>query len=390
MLLLTLLACGGAETLEARCARCDDGDCATEDARACHDLGEAARRADPMDLPTAIRRYATACDRGDGEACAALGLLHQDGIGTPDDDAKALELYGRACDLGWGVGCFDAALLFDGGHGRVRDAAAATVWSERAKAAYEKQCAAGVGDWCTNLGFMYEMGVGVPQDEARAAALYDEGCAKGHADGCVNEGLARIYGRGVPQDAKTGAAALLGACESGSALGCSTYGQLFVKDGTPGIPKDPPKGVPYLEKGCAMGAAPGCAVLGAVYALGDGIPVDMEKANRYEARACDLGEASGCVALAYEQSVPAEAATWFQRACGMGDGDSCFGSARLRLESDPEGALRAFVAGCQLGSLDSCGALLTIGRPLPVPEADEPKVREALCGMGLPHACAPK
>src|SRR5687768_9064727 len=103
MLVLLLLAGCPDESLEARCDRCGPG-CAPEDAAACHELADSVRRAPSIDAPRAALLFGRACDAGHGEACAGLGLLVQDGIGVPDDDARALEIYGRGCDLGAGVG----------------------------------------------------------------------------------------------------------------------------------------------------------------------------------------------------------------------------------------------------------------------------------------------
>ena len=50
------------------------------------------------------------------------------------------------------------------------------------------------------LGVMYDIGQGVPQDEAKAAAWYKKAAEQGDADAQLNLGLMYDNGRGVPQD----------------------------------------------------------------------------------------------------------------------------------------------------------------------------------------------
>jgi TPR repeat protein len=48
----------------------------------------------------------------------------------------------------------------------------------------EAACDAGVAVACSNLGVMYEIGLGVPKDEAHAASLYRRACNGGMAEAC--------------------------------------------------------------------------------------------------------------------------------------------------------------------------------------------------------------
>ena len=52
----------------------------------------------------------------------------------------------------------------------------------------------------TNLGFMYEYGRGVPQDDAEAVKWYRLAAEQGDAHAQANLGIMYEYGRGVPQD----------------------------------------------------------------------------------------------------------------------------------------------------------------------------------------------
>jgi TPR repeat protein len=52
----------------------------------------------------------------------------------------------------------------------------------------------------SNLGFMYEFGLGVPQDYAEAVTWYRLAAEQGHATGQTSLGFMYYFGQGVPQD----------------------------------------------------------------------------------------------------------------------------------------------------------------------------------------------
>jgi uncharacterized protein len=51
-----------------------------------------------------------------------------------------------------------------------------------------------------NLSLMYDIGMGVPQDDALAAYWFRQAAEQGHADAQYNLGGMYFFGRGVPQD----------------------------------------------------------------------------------------------------------------------------------------------------------------------------------------------
>ena len=52
----------------------------------------------------------------------------------------------------------------------------------------------------TDLGVIYDSGLGVPKDYAQAVVRYDEAADHGDAGAQFNLGLMHAQGRGVPQD----------------------------------------------------------------------------------------------------------------------------------------------------------------------------------------------
>ena len=55
-----------------------------------------------------------------------------------------------------------------------------------ASQALRRACDLGLRSGYTNLGVLYERGVGIARDEGRAAALYEQGSQRGDAAGCHN------------------------------------------------------------------------------------------------------------------------------------------------------------------------------------------------------------
>ena len=215
------------------------------------------------------------------------------------DDKKATALYRKSCELGDAQGCYNAGLMADSGRGTKEDAA-------KAAADYEKACDLGSSTGCTNLGFLYERGRGVKEDRARALALYQRGCdgsscSASNLGGCVNVGRAYRDGIGVAKDAAKAAEVFRAACERRDS-------------------QDDPQGV-------ANGAR-ACSLLGGLLIAGDGIPKDMEHGRDFSILGCDRGDAFGCFNAAVcfnfgSDADPAKAASYFDRACKLGDGESC-------------------------------------------------------------------
>lgn len=361
-MLLLALGCFKAPTPLERCDRCAEptAECAPEDARACRDLAELARIADPVDHATAVRLADRACTHSDGPACAALGLRFEDGLGVPDDDARALALFDAACELGAGVGCFNAGLMHHTGHGVPRDGDKANAWFERAAAAYRVTCDAGDQATCMNLGVQYEQGFGVQKDPAKALSLYDAACKGGYDDACVNAAWLRLDAAATPADETAAVDAIRAACDRGSAIGCGALGQMYAQGGH-GITADGPRAVELLERSCHAGVMMGCNVLGGVYGLGEVVPVDEERAAWYSARACDLGGSGGCFANGMGAKTRADAERWLARACGMGNPEACWTLAGVRATPgegvDLPGAAAALASACQLGIPDACAGL---------------------------------
>jgi TPR repeat protein len=87
-----------------------------------------------------------------------------------------------------------------------------------------------------NLGFMYDQGLGVPQNYAQAVVWYRKAADQG--DAAAQNNLGRMYdgGHGVPQDYAQAVVWLRKAAEQGNALGQVNLGTMY--DHGHGVPQD--------------------------------------------------------------------------------------------------------------------------------------------------------
>ena len=165
------------------------------DPRQLHQLGRAYDAADQYDR--AIASYTAAADKGYALAFAALGALHELGLGVPEDPAKAAALYQQAADGGMVEALVNLGLLYEDGRGVAQD---------YAKAASLYRQAADKGSTYANgmLGWLAENGFGVAKDEVEALRLYRIAADGGAAFAQHNVGVMLTVGRGglTPDDAE--------------------------------------------------------------------------------------------------------------------------------------------------------------------------------------------
>ncbi len=110
-------------------------------------------------------------------------------------------------------------------------------------AALSVKANAGDADAQYNLGSAYDLGQGVPQDNAQAAAWYRKAAEQGHAAAQYNLGASYYIGQGVPQD----------------------YAQA----------------VAWYRKAAEQGHADAQFNLGAMYGIGEGVPEDYVEAHKW-------------------------------------------------------------------------------------------------------------
>ena len=143
------------------------------------------------DVPHALELFEKACLLWRLDACESLADAYFEGANAPQDIAKAFNFYGIACHNG-------------------------------------------LKPVCTNLGAIYERGIGeaISADESEAKSLFREACEAGDARGCLN--LARRVESGDKKQAATlrQKAQKLHEkeCEAGLAKKCTEFKKSTVKE----------------------------------------------------------------------------------------------------------------------------------------------------------------
>jgi TPR repeat protein len=59
------------------------------------------------DFKSASKYLEISCNKGNGEACAAVGVMFNTGTGIQKDDIKAIDFYSKSCKLKYTQGCIN-------------------------------------------------------------------------------------------------------------------------------------------------------------------------------------------------------------------------------------------------------------------------------------------
>jgi len=252
-------------------------------ARGCTQLGvmladEGRKLSKAMDL------LAQGCVSKVAVACARLGIMHENGIGTAVDKNKALKLYTQGCGGGSMAGCVRQGSVLEERGGAARD--------EKARELFEKACDGGEPAGCLRLGGMYEIGKVVGQDFRRARELFQVAC-DAHVEGsCARLGRMYRLGLGMKPDISRAFLLFDASCTKGDPYSCNELGVLYLNG--EGAPYEPVRARSLLTKGCDGDVALACERLSDMYAAGVGGRRKLRKARFYRKRACDLGRADTC------------------------------------------------------------------------------------------------
>jgi uncharacterized protein len=195
-------------------------------------------------------------------------------------------------------------------------------------------CDGGISAACTDLGWMYENGLGASRNDAQAVKLYRKACDQGNMRACNNLGSMHENGKGVEADEAEAVSLYRKSCDGADALGCKNLGGMY--ENGKGIGKDDTQAVAYYRKACDANFALGCTALGVEYANGRGVPRDYGQASTLFRKTCDLNDARGCHFLAglYLNGYgvakdEAQAARLAQKSCDGGYSVACDDMGRM-------------------------------------------------------------
>jgi TPR repeat protein len=278
---------------DAKALKYYDRSCEAGQDSGCYNGALLYEKQSPPQYRAAIERYKKACDRGYALACTNYGYLVENGRGVDADAVVAVEYYKKGCEGGNNQGCSNVGVMWEGGHGTGRKDTA------RAVEYYEKACKMGLNDGCekskkifshlrtecdalavaakpqkpalgpkpttpppppnegcTNLGYLYEKGVGVAKDERAAADFYKKSCDAKLPTGCANLGNIYDAGQVYPQDFKKANELYKKACDLGSSGGCNNLGYAYAT--ARGVPKNERRGLDLYKKACEKGSDTAC------------------------------------------------------------------------------------------------------------------------------------
>jgi TPR repeat protein len=313
-------------------AACDLGD-----VRACTLAADRLRYGSgtARDVPHAERLYRRACEAGDGLGCAGWGWVSQ-APASEDAFRRARPLLESACALEEAEACVSVGLLRLEGRGGAVEATEGEARLRRGLELLSSRCESGEGAACVRAATLFEAGPAPVLEDSRALVSLQRACDAGVPGGCSALALRHLTGRGVPPD-RARALALY-----------QRVGELY-------------------RASCEAGESVACAELGQAFALGQaGGAADPARALVYQEKACALGEVDSCLVAAERlrqgaegvtpdgaraSSLEARAEVLLEEACRSGSGVACLSLAE-RVTPERARALRQ--RACELGQSRVC------------------------------------
>lgn len=253
---------------------------------------------------------------------------------------------------------------------------------------------------CTELGHLYQEGIGVGVDLERSRKLLAEGCTAKDPWGCYL--LGRVYeeGRGVTADLPTAMDYYEKACGDDVPHACVQLGTL-VENGKVGV-ASPQRAAKLYGDSCKAHFAGGCTELARLYVEGNVVARSTSVAMGLFKTACDGGDIRACYELAvlYEKDEgmggkSAEAVKVYQQACQTGLGGACARLGMMYLEGrgvakDQQRGIDMVTRACEKGDPTSCdvmGTLYESGKGAPMNLTRAVKMYSQACDTGGAAGC---
>ncbi len=258
----------------------------------------------------------------------------------------------------------------------------------------KNSCRSGSSDACNALGTLYLTGQsGLPEDPTEARQYFHQACVRELALGCMN--LATVWANGLGGRQNLTEAALLyeKSCRLGNLRGCSAAGYLYATG--QGVRSDPAHAHSLLQKACQQDDAPGCLYLGAMQAQAN----QWQEALAAYDKACELGDGESCnllftlyTAHTDIQPDPNLALDYVRKACQLEYAQGCNNEGAVYLQGkivprDEELALVRFLRACEGVSMEGCfnaGSLLEQRKQL----TEAAEAYDKACRLGNQTACS--
>jgi TPR repeat protein len=267
--------------------------CEAKQELGCYQAALTFEHATPPAYTEALEHHKKACGMGVAAACTHYGYLVEKGRGAQADNVVAVEYYRKGCDGGSDYGCSNTGVMWEYGQGTGRkDTARATEY-------YEKACKLGLADGCQKMKNVVSRLT--RECDAQSAVKPKPGLPKAAdappSEGCTNVGYLYEHGIGVSKDERAAADFYKRSCDSKLPVGCLNLGNVY--DGGRVFPKDQKKAAEFYKKACEFGGAGGCNNLGFAYERGEGLPKDERRALDLYKKACEKGSDTACTNVRY-------------------------------------------------------------------------------------------
>ena len=232
------------------------------------------------DFAVALREWRPLAEGDHAEAQFYLGTMYASGKGVPQNDAEAVKWYLAAAEQGHADAQDRLRIIQD----RLRIIDAAQKAFQAGVEAYARGdftvaqrewgllAEQGYAEAQFRLGFLYEFGKGVPQNDAEAVNWYRKAAEQGHDNAQFSLGVMYEFGKGVPQHNTEAVKWYRQAAEQDLAIAQVALGLMY--DHGKGVPQHDTEAVKWYRKAAEQGHAEAQFSLGLMYALGRGVLED--------------------------------------------------------------------------------------------------------------------
>ncbi|CAE7337121.1 esiB [Symbiodinium sp. CCMP2592] len=178
--------------------------------------------------------------------------------------------------------------MYDQGLGVARDV-------QKAREFWERSMEMGHPKAPTNLGLLYQSGEGVAQDFRKAKELYELGIKRGDDTAPATLGVLYEGGQGIVQDLRRARELYEMGVETGDRRACYQLGHLY-QFGL-GVARDFKRAREFYELGTQRGDATSPVFLGSMYLLGQGVAKDFRRARELFELGMQRGDARAPASL---------------------------------------------------------------------------------------------
>lgn len=291
----------------------------------------------------------TASKAGSPLAQQLLGDIYMGdlGDGSLTDYTAGLDVLRPAAEAGFAPAQLSVGFAYDTGRGVTEDDATAAAWYMRAAQQGEARAAG-------NLGYLYHGGSGVDLDYAQAMFWYQKAAEQGDVVGIYGVGQLYEFGQGVEVDYARAAEQFQRGVALGDIYSQNDLGYLY--ETGQGVPADLTEAARYYQMASDQGYALASANLAQLFSTGRGVERDFDRAFELYSYAHDQGEVGGTVGLAqaylYGEGVPVDFDMARSLAQQASDAGASYGQSTLgAIYADGMGVPRDFNRAIELFDL---------------------------------------